>query len=172
MKKDCYYSLGIFLAFNVVLFNTTTHANSSWYWISETRPFDILPWVAIATIIIETLSINYVGRIHRLYKVFGITILANMVSFLVPYFLHWTDTITHLKYPLFSDMIENDHIYTVSVLYFLLTILAEAPIVYFVLRKDAGIHCTKRLLTSIVFSNLVTTIMVAVIERIICQGSW
>ncbi|MCI5869519.1 MAG: hypothetical protein MR224_08405 [Dorea sp.] len=69
-------------------------------------------------------------------------------------------------------MIENDHIYTVSVLYFLLTILAEAPIVYFVLRKDAGIHCTKRLLTSIVFSNLVTTIMVAVVERIICQGSW
>ena len=112
MKKDRYYSLGIFLAFNVVLFNTATHANSSWYWISETRPFDILPWVAIATIIIETLSINYVGRIYHTSEI------------------------------------------------------------SFVLRKDAGIHCTKRLLTSIVFSNLVTTIMVAVVERIICQGSW
>ena len=107
MKRWIHASLILFLLISVVLFDTTVFANSSWQWISETRPFDLLPIVAVATIFIETAAINWGGNVHRLYKVFGMNILANMVSFLVPYLLNWADQVTHMKYPVFSDMIQN-----------------------------------------------------------------
>ena len=102
MKRWIHASLILFLLISVVLFDTTVFANSSWQWISETRPFDLLPIVAVATIFIETAAINWGGNVHRLYKVFGMNILANMVSFLVPYLLNWADQVTHMKYPVFS----------------------------------------------------------------------
>ena len=120
MKRWIHASLILFLLISVVLFGATAFANSSWQWISETKPFDLLPIVAIATIFIETAAINWGGNVHRLYKVFGINILANMVSFFIPYLLNWADQVTHMKYHVFSDMIQYDHIYTVGTYYFIL----------------------------------------------------
>lgn len=172
MKRWIHASLILFLLISIVLFDTTVFANSSWQWISKTRPFDLLPIVAVATIFIETAAINWGGNVHRLYKVFGMNILANMVSFLVPYLLNWADQVTHMKYPVFSDMIQYDHIYTVGTYYFILTLLAEGPIMYFSLKKDVGDTRKKRLLSAIIISNLITTILVAVIERSVCYGIW
>ena len=38
------------------------YANSSWIWLTDNRPWDILPWVAAATIIIEALAIWWVPK--------------------------------------------------------------------------------------------------------------
>jgi len=54
--------------------------------------------------------------------------------------------------------------------YLILTIAVELPIVYFLLRKDSVSR--KNLLVSILLSNIVTTLLVAVCERIICVGQW
>ena len=37
----------------MMLLPVNAFADSSWVWISEKRPFDILPWVALGTILIE-----------------------------------------------------------------------------------------------------------------------
>ena len=38
----------------------TASANSSWRWLSEARPYDVLPFVAVITITIETAALWYV----------------------------------------------------------------------------------------------------------------
>lgn len=38
---------GAFLGY--VLIGMPVSANSSWVWISQTRPYDVLPWVALVT---------------------------------------------------------------------------------------------------------------------------
>ena len=56
----------------MVLFPVNAFADSSWVWISEKRPFDILPWVAMGTILIEWLSIWLIPRTGHAFKVLGI----------------------------------------------------------------------------------------------------
>lgn len=41
-----------------LLLGVRVYANSSWVWISETRPFDVLPWVAAVTILIEAAAVR------------------------------------------------------------------------------------------------------------------
>ena len=48
---------GFIIAITLIIVPMRVYANSSWYWISEIRPFDVLPWVAIGTILIEWLMI-------------------------------------------------------------------------------------------------------------------
>ena len=61
----------------MVLFPVNAFADSSWVWISEKRPFDILPWVAMGTILIEWLSIWLIPRTGHAFKVLGIVMVAN-----------------------------------------------------------------------------------------------
>lgn len=51
-----------------ILIPQVAFADSSWYWISEKRPWDILPWVAIATILIETLAIWLIPKTKQFIK--------------------------------------------------------------------------------------------------------
>jgi len=142
-------------------------ANSSWHWISETRPWDILPWAAFATIVIEVLVIGKVSSIKQM----GITALvvfgANLLSFLAPYGLlayagSWYGTFQHNL---------NTHpAYIVGVVFLLITLTIELPVVYLALKKYA--RDTHILIRSIIYSNAATTIMIAIIERIITEGSW
>ena len=43
-------------------------ADSSWCWLTDTRPFDILPPVALATIVIEVLAIWLIPNTGKLMK--------------------------------------------------------------------------------------------------------
>ena len=65
MKKYKLISAFIISLFSLPLFNLTAFANSSWVWISETRPYDVLPWVAIGTLIIETISLIVFAKIKK-----------------------------------------------------------------------------------------------------------
>ena len=146
----------------------TVFANSSWVWISETRPYDILPWVAMATLLIETTSLIIFAKATNGFKAFTFVTIANLLSFAAPYldkfFLY-----SELGFS-FEKYLEHWPSYTVGLLFCVVTILVEFPIVYFSLRKNTPSR--KKLILSMVISNIVTTILVAVAERIFCVGRW
>lgn len=149
------------------LFTLTVFADSSWIWISEKRPFDILPWVAVGTILIEWLSIWLIPKTGQALKALGTVTLANAASFLLPYAflkasLSWYGTFDHI--------LDSGPHYIVSGVFLLLTITIEMPIVYNLLKSNVN---NKRLLQiTIIASNAVTTAGVAIIERMITEGYW
>ena len=150
------------------LFNLTVFANSSWIWISETRPYDILPWVAIGTLIIETVSIVFFSKIKNKRKVFTFVTVANALSFSLPYLVNFI-SYSHQLFS-FDKYLEYWPSYTVGALFCFATIIIELPIVYFSLKKYTEYN--KKLLITIISSNVITTILVAIIERILCVGRW
>ena len=141
-------------------------ADSSWCWLTDTRPFDILPPVALATIVIEVLAIWLIPHTGKLMKTAVAVILANAASFLLPYALLLNDPV----YPKFDDMLNAGPNYIVGAGFVILTLVLEIPIVYNLLKKH--VDSKKKLLWSIVGSNIVTTAMVAVIERMVTDGYW
>ncbi len=143
----------------------TAYANSSWYWISKSRPLDILPIVAAATIIIEVIAVNKFGKVHKAAKTAFAVIIANLLSFSVPYILRCFDELYS-----FDQMINNTPSYTVTISFLIMTLIVEIPFVFFVLKKDS--EDKKYLLLSIAVSNVITTVLTAVVERIICRGTW
>jgi len=52
-------------------------ANSSWHWISKTRPWDVLPFVIIFTLVIEILAIIRFAKIKKLLAVIFTAVLGN-----------------------------------------------------------------------------------------------
>jgi len=141
-------------------------ADSSWCWLTDIRPFDILPPVALATIVIEVLAIWLIPNTGKLMKTAVAVILANAASFLLPYALLLNDPV----YPKFDDMLNAGPNYIVGAGFVILTLVLEIPIVYNLLKKH--VDSKKKLLWSIVGSNIVTTAMVAVIERMVTDGYW
>ena len=168
MKKYKSTSAFIISLFFIQLFNLIAFANSSWFWISETRPFDILPWVAIGTLIIETISLIVFAKIKNGFMVFTFVTIANLLSFAAPYlFLLLVPNAIGYTFEMF---IENTPSYTIGFLYYATTVLVELPIIYFSLSKYAS--SIKRFVITVICSNTVTTILVAIIERIFCVGRW
>ena len=151
----------------IVLLPANAFADSSWVWISEIRPFDILPWVALGTILIEWLSIWLIPKTGHALKVLGIVIIANAASFLLPYAFLKTDL---SWYGTFEHILDSGPHYIVSGVFLLLTLLIEMPIVYNVLKSKVQ---DKRVLQlTIIVSNVITTAVVAIIERLITEGHW
>jgi len=154
------------------LFQNLVSANSSWTWISSTRPIDVLPFIIIVTLLIESLVIIKVNKIKAVMKTVIIISVANAVSFVLPFLLllmlayesgfSWSD---------YFIMITNNHpTYIVGIAHIILTLLIEVPIVYVILKKE--VENEKKLLMSIVAVNLITTAFVAIVERIITVGQW
>lgn len=168
MKKYKSISAFIISLFSLQLFNLTAFANSSWVWISETRPYDVLPWVAIGTLIIETISLIVFAKVKNGFKVFTFVTIANAISFATPYLVNLM-LYSDQMFP-FDKYLEHWPSYTVGVLFCIVTILIELPVVYFSLRKNAV--SGKKFIITIIVSNIVTTILVAIIERIFCVGRW
>lgn len=152
--------------------------NSSWHWISSTRPLDLLPAVIIITLVIEIVSINYFARVRDLKKVTPVVFLANIASFLAPYV--WLgnspDNVysdINSDYGFFSAMdysVTHMPFYTVNAIYLFTTLIVETPIVYFFFRSK--VESGKRLLAVIIISNFVTTAIVELTEQFFCKGSW
>jgi len=141
-------------------------ADSSWCWLTDTRPFDILPPVALATIVIEVLAIWLIPHTGKFMKTAVAVILANAASFLLPYALLLSDPV----YPRFDDVLNAGPNYIVGFGFVMLTLLIEIPVIYNLLKKH--VDSKKKLLWAIVGSNTVTTAMVAVIERMVTNGYW
>ncbi|MBQ7736985.1 MAG: hypothetical protein IJT62_04030 [Oscillospiraceae bacterium] len=152
-----------------LLFSVRAYANSSWHWISETRPYDVLPYVIVMTLFIETFSIVLLCRGSRITKVFCFVSLANLLSFLAPYvFWYWFGFRGDGIYPTYSNFMEHWPVFTVGILYTIMTLAVEVPVVYKALKRDIEKH--KRLLWVIVASNLVTTLLTYFCEHYFCYG--
>ncbi len=144
------------------------HANSSWIWISRTRPVDVLPWVAIATVLFEWLLLVRFAGLRRRGKALGVVALANLASFAVPYAVHYLCCgIDGLD---FSRFLDHWPIYTIGIAFVIATIAIELPVVYAGLKRDAPDR--KRFVCVVIVANVLTTALVAVAERLFCRGHW
>ena len=169
MKKYKLFSMFVISSLCALSFHMLASANSSWVWISETRPYDILPFVAIGTLLIETVSINLVSKVGNWYKTFFAVFTGNIISFIAPYIGYSNSLYGQMGYTL-SQIISRGPYYTVGAAFLFLTIIIELPIVYLLLKKDADNK--KKLALCIVLVNIVTTALVAVVERTLCYGHW
>ena len=86
----------------ITLFPSKVFADSSWIWISEKRPFDILPWVAIGTILIEWLSIWLIPKTGHCLRVLGIVMIANALDVSADDLL--TDNLKHSSSPVSTEI--------------------------------------------------------------------
>ena len=121
----------------ICLLPITASANSSWRWLSEARPYDVLPFVAVITIAIETAALWYVLGKKHLVKIAVVVVIANLLSFAAPYlWMYYEMHVETLKS--FSWLMESGHYYTVGGVYLFMTLMVETPVVFFTLRKNAG----------------------------------
>ena len=148
-------------------FSFTAFANSSWAWISETRPYDVLPFVAVATLLIETLALNLILKIDNWHKVFIGVLIGNLISFAVPY-IGYSNTTPYAGYYTLIQILNRGPFYTVGAAFLILTVAVELPFMYFWLKKE--VENKKKLVAVAILLNTVTTVMVAVVERVFCEG--
>ena len=152
----------------------TASANSSWVWISGTRPYDLLPFVIAGTLLIEIFAVRFVAGINNFKKIIPVTVLSNLVSFAAPYLLMFiivqreNSTISDGSPYTFEDALEKWPFYTVGLVFLFMTLACELPIVYNVLKKET--EHRKRLALVIIGSNFLTTVLTAIVERTMCYG--
>nr|WP_106789608.1 hypothetical protein [Massilistercora timonensis] len=126
----------------LVLSSQTVWANSSWVWLTDRQPYQLLPAAAALTI---------------------------LLSFCLPYLFIWLEG-REMGFRGFAEIIEKGPNYIVGTIYLILTVVAEVPVVCWGLRKEILDKKKGCLLAAVV--NVLTTVMVAVIERILCYGQW
>ena len=145
------------------------YADSSWHWISDTRPYDVLPYVIVMTLAIETFSVVLLGKVPRIGKVFCFVAIANILSYLAPYlFWYWFGFQGDGIYRTYAEFMEHWPVFTVGILYTIMTLAVEVPVVYKALKKDT--ENRKRLLWVIIAANLVTTLITYLCEHHFCNG--
>lgn len=152
---------------------TTAYANSSWHWVAD-NPLTILPWAVVLTLFVEIIGICYANHFSKPLKPAIVISAANIISFLSPYAFIGLFPEMHMENLGFFERI-NDYanklpFYIVGIAFLLLTLLVEIPVVYIFLKKDAANK--KHLFISIVVVNCITTLIVAIIERMLFKGSW
>ncbi len=164
MKTYRSLSTAMLTILTACMLTLTVSANSSWHWISSTRPYDLLPIVVVVTLAVETLALTRLAKVQPLSKVLCIVLLGNSLSFAAPYVF-----VNHTPYT-FSQALEHVPLYTVGIAYLVATLLIELPVVYYALRKYTDNR--KRLVFVTVGANVVTTLLTALAERLFCRGSW
>lgn len=167
MKKNSFMTLTLALVMSFG-FSLTALANSSWVWITESRPYDVLPFVIVFTLVAETYFIAFFCKIESKSKVFVPVLIGNFLSYAMPYIIEYQTM--YGEYYGLKHSIDHGPFYTVGTAFLVMTIVAELPVVYLALRKKAE---DKRVLAiSIVIINVLTTVFVALLERVLCRGQW
>ena len=169
-RKGARCALAVVMTFHLsiiltLIFPQTAWADSSWIWISETRPWDILPFVIIGTLFVETVGVAMVIKTRKIFKIFCIICLGNMLSFGLAYLLPYIDE-AGLGYS-YKQML-NAGFYTAGVGLLLLTIVVELPVEYLFLKKYTD--KPRILMYTIIICNVITTVGVGIVERTVCQG--
>jgi len=153
----------------IFMLPVVSNANSSWHWVTVS-PLKVLPFAIFFTLIIETAAIVFAGKTADIKKSFIAVALANIFSFLAPGFFRAYRFIPTSGVFSLSAAFNKGPYYIVLTGYLVLTLVVEVPTVYFLLSKETK---SKRwLIISIVASNIITTLLVALCERQICIGSW
>lgn len=165
MKININNFITIIICF-IILIPKRAYANSSWIWLTKHRPWDILPPAAFATIVIEVLAIWLIPHTVNFIKTALVVILANFISFFLPYVYLLIDP-TNPGYS-YLKLLETGPYYIVGGFFVFLTLFLEGPVVYNCLKNN--VESKKKLIWTVIVSNITTTIMVAVIERMIAYG--
>ncbi|MCQ1530719.1 hypothetical protein [Lutispora saccharofermentans] len=147
-------------------------ANSSWHWVTVS-PMRVLPLAIILTLAIETWGVSVYGKVKGKVKAFIIVTFANIVSFIAPYI--YSTCILNRFYGsgwgyAWERAFNNGPNYIIRLAYLVLTLCIEVPLVYFLLKNQS--KDKKKLLLITIVANVITTIAVAVLERLLCQGQW
>ncbi len=166
-KLEKYFFLFHLSLILILMFPQTAWANSSWVWISETRPWDILPFVIIGTLFVETVGVSMVIKTRKIFKIFCVICLGNMLSFGLAYLMPYIEA-ADFGYS-FQQMLSTEF-YTAGIGLFLLTIAVELPVEYLFLRKDTS--KPRALACAIIVCNVITTVGVGIVERTVCQGQY
>ncbi len=164
MKSYKTLTVGMLTVMTACALCVSASANSSWHWISSTRPYDLLPIVIAVTLTAETFALTRLAKLQPFSKVLCIVMLGNSLSFAAPYVFA-----DHTPYT-FSQALEHVPLYTIGIVYLIATLLIELPVVYVALRKHTD--NAKRLIFVTIGANVVTTVFTALVERIFCRGSW
>lgn len=167
--KDRFYNAVIFTFIIVLFLTSAAYANSSWHWVT-TSPMTVLPFAVVFTLLIETASVVKFGKVSDTIKVLKVVSLANVMSFIAPYLERAYRFRRVLGGFSLSAAFDKGPYYIILSGYLLLTIVVELPIVYYLLSKETVNK--KQLAGAIVLSNVITTLLVAVLERMICIGRW
>jgi len=167
MRKYKAGSIMIIAGIYMILFATPVFADSSWKWISDMRPYDVFPFVVIGTLLIETISINYIPKVNKLAKVFCVVTLGNLLSYAAPYFFRAIVCYSDHIYS-FTKSLVHVPLYNIGIAYLIITIIIELPVDYLLLKKDTKKN--KTLIFTILGANILTTALVAVVERTLCYG--
>jgi len=144
----------------------TAYANSSWRWLTKTRPLDILPYAVVITLLIEFVALRRLNSIMSALLLL-VVCLANLASFLLPYALYLLPLDVGYTFEMSINHLPS---YIVGLGYLILTLIAEIPIIYNCFKRSVA--NSKRFMSSIVAVNIVTTAIIAGIERIFIRGSW
>ncbi len=167
MKKNSFMTLTLALIMSFG-FSLTAFANSSWVWITASRPYDVLPFVIAFTLAAETFFIAHFGEIESKSRVFVSVLIGNLLSYAMPYIVY-SNTMYGEYYGL-KGALDRSPYYTVGIYFLVMTLVAELPVVYLSLKKKSGDK--KALAISIVIINVLTTLVVALVERLLCRGHW
>jgi ABC-type uncharacterized transport system fused permease/ATPase subunit len=149
-------------------------ANSSWYWLTDPPLTSLLPFAIIFTLAVETIAIIIFGKATKKIKAFCVVLMANILSFASSFIdpiskqMLLYDYSINLSFDLIEQSVKYSQYYIVAFWYLILTLVVEMPVVYFLLRKDTSYR--KRLILSILISNIITTAAVAICERVFYIG--
>ena len=171
MKDKLFLKYLSVILVGILLIPNIVQANSSWSWLNNSRPIYLLPFAIVATLLIEIIMITKLNKIKEITKSIVVIGGANIISFVVPYLIILLmPDIGYTSKEFFIAMMEKGPSYIVGLEYLFFTLIIEVPIVYNFFKKNCENKI--KLLTVIVMANVITTVLVAVLERIICVGHW
>ncbi|MGI6129966.1 MAG: hypothetical protein ACOYEO_07740 [bacterium] len=124
------------------------------------------------TLMVETGAVVSFGKVITTRKAVTMVALANVLSFVTPYVLR--ARLFRATKGSFLDAwpaaFNAGPYYMVRLGYLFLTLAVEVPMVYCTLKQHTD--RPKNLLNVALIANVVTTAIVAVMERVLCQGQW
>jgi len=174
MKQKLVISIFICLLLLPIL-TISVSANSSWVWLTR-DPRPMLPWAVAGTLVFEIFVICFFNNIKakNILKPTISIVFGNLISFLLPYaFIGITPVVFEENNNFFSNIdytAEKLPFYIVGIGFLILTLIIELPIEYFGTRHT--VKSQKKLLTTIIAANVITTAAVAIIERTVYKGHW
>ena len=169
MKKNNFVVSFLLAMLMSVGFSVTAFGNSSWVWITESRPYDVLPFVIVFTLVAETYAIKALAGVKNTAEAFIPVLIGNILSYAVPY-IGYSQTTPYAGAFSLGYILERGPFYTVGTAFLITTLVVEIPVVYFFLKKKA--EDKRNLILTAVGANVFTTVVVAVVERVICRGRW
>ena len=167
MKSRVILFLLMLSAFMFALETGASAAAKQWTTVS---PLPLLPFVFLFAAAAECFAVWFFGRTHKLAKTAVVVGILNLVPFLAPHIIAmFGDAGNGIVYSLFH-VFEKRESYLISMESALFMTVIECPAVYLLLKKY--VEDKLRLIIVIAAANIASSAVAAVVERLICKGTW